>query len=566
MSSKGFLSGHGRQSREEKEFYELKIKAAEYFGANAISQKLEAALNEAFFEQPNDIHGYLANYFSKLSSSPVISRIWGKEIYNGRGQLTVQAEVYCIIKNEEKSICSAVIPSDCRALKDSSQESGEGIPNGAKQNQSVSTALHWINQPLCKMLKGLDPTDQTAVDKLLSDFFMERYLENLDVSNKEEEEEKELREPEPEPSPPPAPSKDKKHKDKGKKRNSKEKPEPSLTPPDPPVSVVPGCMAVGAVSLAVAKTAALLMDTPLYKHISSLRGLQALSPLHMPIPMITLLSCGKASPGKLNLMDEVILVPGAGQRAKQVIAMCLELQEEVRRILSISSEKGPVLVGLSESGSIQGGYDHPEQPLDLITEASNNLGLALGEELCLAVNCAAHELMDYPRGKYEVMNGTPKSPDELVDMYISLKSKYPGLMALIDPFRKEDVEQWEKLSAAIGTSCCILADKAAEQPTCSSTEARPNLPGVKGVILKHSDETTVTDLLNLIKEHTGGLSILSVSYGEACDDSLSDMAVGLGVTYLKLGGLSGGERATKYNRLICIEEELAQQGILGTVI
>ncbi|CDQ70438.1 unnamed protein product [Oncorhynchus mykiss] len=135
-------------------------------------------------------------------------------------------------------------------------------------------ALHWIHESLNTILKGSDPCDQTGVDKILSDFFMARYLEDQDIRNREKENPPPSV-PVPEPSPPTAPPKDKKGGDKGKKGNSTEKPIP---PPEPSELVLPGSMAIGSVSLAVAKTGALLQCLPLYKYIKALRNQQVSEP------------------------------------------------------------------------------------------------------------------------------------------------------------------------------------------------------------------------------------------------------------------------------------------------
>uniref|UniRef100_A0A8K9V840 Enolase 4 n=1 Tax=Oncorhynchus mykiss TaxID=8022 RepID=A0A8K9V840_ONCMY len=532
MSYKGFMNCNSRVSKEEQEFYDLKMKAAEYYRANGVPQKMEGVLNDMFFDKPEDIYGYLANYFSKLSSPPVISRLLGKEIYDGKGQLSLQAQVLCIIKNEEKTTCSAVISSHREVLDNSFQDqSGVTNINNDKRRDSVMAALHWIHESLNTILKGSDPCDQTGVDKIL------RYASSLELCAQI-----------------------------CKKGNSTEKPIP---PPEPSELVLPGSMAIGSVSLAVAKTGALLQCLPLYKYIKALRNQQPCpEEMHIPVPLVTLLSCGKMSPGKLNLLEEVIVIPKAGQRLKQIITMVLELQKEMMKIMNAASKTGvrniaPVLPTVSDSGALVVGYERPEQPLDLITEASNNLGLALGKGIHLAVNCAAHNLMDYPKGKYEVITGTPKSPDELVDMYEALISKYPAVVALIDPLRKEDVEQWERLSSVVGASCSLLSDISSKPQCHSSREDAPSLPGVRGYILNQSNETTVTDLIHVTTENKGAV-IIGTTCGEPCsDDALSDVVVGLGVGYVKLGGLSRGERLTKYNRLISIEEELAQQGILG---
>ncbi|XP_067091781.1 enolase 4 [Osmerus mordax] len=559
MSYKGFLGSNSRISKEDQEFYELKNKAAEFYRESGMQHKIEDVLNKMFFDQPDDIYGYLANYFSKWSTTPVISRVMGKYIFNGKGQLSVQAEIFCMIKNEEKKTCSAEISSVSEVLEDNSQDPGI-VPGNGNKSRDVIAALHWINDPLSTMLKGCNPCDQEGVDKILSDFFMARYLEDMDLRNREKTDQSpsELL---PDPLPPAAiaTSKDKKGGDKGKKGNIIEKPIP---PPEHSEPVLPGSVAVGTVSLAVAKTGALLQGIPLYKYITILNSQKSMEQVHVPLPLVTLLSCGRNSPGKLNLLEEVILIPKSGQRFKPFITKVLELQKEMTGIMNAASKTGPVLTSVSDLGALVVSYERPEQPLDLVTEACNNIGLALGKDIHLAINCAAQELMDYAKGKYDVMTGTPKSPDELVDLYEALINKYPAIIALINPLRKEDLEQWEKLNTAIGASCILLCDITSRPPRNSVQDDALPLPGVKGYILKQTNEMTVSELIRVSRRHKGAV-IIGTTYGEPCsDDSLADVAVGVGADYVKLGGLSRGERLNKYNRLISIEEELAQQGIL----
>ncbi|XP_070834147.1 enolase 4 isoform X1 [Chaetodon trifascialis] len=542
MSYQGFNS---RLSKEEQDFYDIKNAAAEFYRIKRVPQEMERALNELFFNKPEDVYGDLANYFTNLSVPPRISRLKGREVYDAAGQLSIETEVFCIICNKEKSMSSAAISSHFgpkETLLDWKAKSQERAVH-------VMTAVQWINEPLNNMLKVQNPCDQSEVDHLLSNFFMARYLEDKDNCNKKEESHSPNESEVVIPSPPPAQTKDKKGVDKGKKSNIAEKQFPPAEPLEP---VLPGSLAIGSVSLAVAKTGAQIQDIPLYKYIAALKNRKALSQFHIPVSLVTLLSCGKNSPGKLGLLEEVILIPKAGQRVKQIIRMTLELQKEMMRIINTSTKAGAVLC---DSGAPAMNFERPEQPLDLITEACTNFGLALGKEIHLAVTCAAPELMDYSKGKYEIATGVLKSPDELVDIYHTLISRYPAVVALIDPFRREDIDQWEKLRNVIGNSCSLLSD-------ITYKSKAPPLPGVRGHILKHMHETTVSELIRITSEHQGSV-LMGTTCNEPCnDDSLSDIAVGLGLDYIKLGGLCGAERMTKYNRLISIEEELAQQGIL----
>ncbi|XP_014406059.1 PREDICTED: enolase-like protein ENO4 isoform X1 [Myotis brandtii] len=454
----------------------------------------------------------------------------------------------------------------------------------AERLDAVSIAVQWVNENITQELQGLEPSNQAEVDQVLRTFF-----ENKVQEDKEGEElEKSLENsavhissslmPPPPTTPPPPPPAKKKGQKQGRKSTITEKP---LPPPEPVEPVLCGSMAIGAVSLAVAKTIAVLDSNPLYFHIASLKHHQEQpAKLTIPLLMVSLVSCGKSSPGKLNLMKEVICIPHPGLMAKQGVEMLMEIQKQISKTIETSPppkaemKKGqnggkrgqqPVTGKMSHLGCLTINYDTIEQPLLTIQGICANLGLELGTNLYLAINCAAHELVDYSKGKYEVMTGTYKNTTEMVDLYVDLISKFPSIIALIDPFRKEDSEQWDSLYNALGSRCYIIAGNASKSISTLLEEGNISTPKSSGRIIKHTNQTTMSDLVeisNLIdsKKH---MAVFGSAEGESADDSLVDLAVGLGVQFIKLGGLSRGERVTKYNRIFTIEEELVQNGTLG---
>ncbi|KAG8538076.1 hypothetical protein GDO81_023340 [Engystomops pustulosus] len=114
---------------------------------------------------------------------------------------------------------------------------------------------------------------------------------------------------------------------------------------------------------------------------------------------------------------------------------------------------------------------------------------------CLVVACERLEQpLELNKGRYEIISGVWKSPDEMVDLYVDVVNKHPAIVALLDPFRKEDREQWEALGKAVGSKCYLIADVASRSgsaPTCS------------GPILRLTNETTVTDLLEAVQPMEG---------------------------------------------------------------
>ncbi|XP_050814954.1 enolase 4 isoform X3 [Gopherus flavomarginatus] len=433
-----------------------------------------------------------------------------------------------------------------------------------ERNDSVNRALEWVNGSLNEMLRDLQPADQCKADELLGEYFAKKVEEEKERKAIEKEEQEAAISA---PAYVPAlsavtPSGKKKGVKLGKKSSVAEKP---ISPAEPIEPVLCGSIAIGGLSLAVAKTGATINNTPLYLHLALMKHDQDLpKELTMPLPMVTLLSCGKSSSGKLKLMKEVMLIPPAELTVKQGIERLLEIQKQMMRLLDPVSKGPSVLKRISHLGCLITGCDSLEQPLILLQTACRNLGLELGTDVHLAINCAAHELMDYTKGKYEILTGTLKSPDEMVDMYVDLINKYPSIIALIDPLRKEDGQQWSNICNAVGSRCYLIAEDAAKSISKLVEDQNINVPKCSGLIIKYTNQTKISDLTELTRLLKGQrhIAILGSPAGESSDDSLVDLAVGLGARFIKLGGLSRGERVTKYNRLLAIEEELAKNGTL----
>ncbi|XP_038296626.1 enolase 4 isoform X1 [Canis lupus familiaris] len=570
--------GGGRSFGTARELQKLKQQAMEYYRENDVPRRLEELLNSTFYLQPADVYGHLANCFAKLAKPPTICKVVGKNVLDGLGLPTLQVEIFCTIQNFPKNVCSVVISTHFEVHENISPELAEA--EQVERLAAVSTAVQWVNGTITEELWGMVPSHQAEVDQVLRTFF-----ENKVQEDKERRElEKSLEDPTapiplplPPPPPPPQPPAKKKGQKQGRNDTVTEKP---ILPPEPAEPVLSGSMAIGAVSLAVAKTSAILGNNPLYLNIALLKQQEQPAKLTVPLLMVSLVSCGKASPGKLNLMKELMCIPHPGLTAKQGVEMLLEIQKHINKTIEMTpppktetrkghngSKRGqqPITGKMSHLGCLTINYDTIEQPLLLIQGICANLGLDMGTNLHLAINCAAHELMDYNKGKYEVMTGIHKNTAEMLDLYVDLINKFPSIIALIDPFRKEDSEQWESIYNTLGSRCYIIAGAASKSISQLLEGGNNSTPKSSGVIIKHTNQTTVSDLVevtNLLdsKQH---ITVFGSTEGESSDDSLVDLAIGLGVRFIKLGGLSRGERVTKYNRLFTIEEELVQNGTLG---
>ncbi|XP_066179617.1 enolase 4 [Sylvia atricapilla] len=556
--------------------------AAEYYRGHRVPERMEEALNALFPLCPEDLYGELANYLSKFSKAAVICKLVGRKVFDGVGQPTLEVEIYCTVKNYEKRICSAVMATHSQIPENALPETIEA--DEKERNVSVHTAVEWVNESLSTILRDLDPTDQCQADKMLGEYFANKVEEKKEIEKQEEGQEGEKKKEEAAkvaPAPalrPSAPASKPKKGGKGKKGLVEVKPIP---PAEPAEAVLCGSLAIGGTSLAIAKAGAALRHVPLYLHTALLKHTQETpKEMTLPLPMVTLLNCEKNSPTKLKLVKEVMLIPPAELSFKQGIERVLDIQKEMTRLLEspsktpgsqTDSKRGkaqkflaPTVKGLSRLGCLTTGYDSLEQLLLQMQIACNNIGLELGTDMYLALNCAAHELMDYGKEKYEILTGTFKSPDEMVAMYVEMINKFPFIIALIDPLRKEDREQWSSICCALGSKCYLIAEDAATQISKLKTDQNINTAMCSGIVLKYINQTKVSDLIELtgILDGQRHITILGSPDGESSDESLVDLAVGLGARFLKLGGLSRGERVAKYNRLLAIEEELAANGAL----
>ncbi|XP_073537368.1 enolase 4 [Phyllobates terribilis] len=526
--------------------------AADYYRSRLIPERLEEALNSIYLRGPEDVYGHLSTYFAALSDPPVISDICGRKVLDGAGKVTLEAEVVCTVRTVEKKVCAAAVSVDAERLPLFTAEDSWRL-------ESVETAIGWIRDAIAPLLRGAELGGQSAIDQMLSDYFRVKKQEEKqrrdDASESPPSPTASL--PSPAPSPP---SSKKKASGKGKKAPAAEKPLPPAEQQEPPTR---GDLAIAAVSLAVAKSSAALQDLPLYSHIAALKQQPPPAVTVPPTPLISLLSCAKSSPGKLNLMKEVLVVPPPGTAMAQSLDLVSSLQTQILKQMEAQSKSGLVIRSVSSLGCLVLACDRLDQPLELIRDACGRLGLEPGTDLYFAINCAAHELMDYNRGRYEVVSGTWKSPDEMVDLYVDLINSHAAIIALLDPFRREDRPQWEALGKAVGSRCYLLADMALR--SVSDLLQGSDAPVCSGHVLTLANETTVSDLLAAVRltEGKGRLTALGCSSEECAEDGVADLAMGLGVRFLKLGGLLRGERTAKYNRLLAIEEDLTHSSTLG---
>ena len=308
-----------------------------------------------------------------------------------------------------------------------------------------------------------------------------------------------------------------------------------------------GANALLAVSLAVAKAAAAARRMPLYRHIGALYGN---GDWIMPVPMMNIFNGGAHADNNVDI-QEFMIQPVSMRTFADALRCGAEIFQNLKRILH---ERG-----LSTLVGDEGGFA-PDVPsnaaaLELIAGAVEAAGYVLGEDVTLALDCAASEF--YENGRYVLETDGAFLPNEFVDYLASLASKHP-IVSIEDGMDESDWAGWKQLTTALGDRIQLVGDDLFV--TNTRILKRGIDEGVANAILiKLNQIGTLTETLDAIRmaRAAGYKTVISHRSGETEDTTIADLAVGTGAGQIKTGSLCRSDRVAKYNRLLRIEEELA---------
>ncbi|XP_059145445.1 enolase 4-like [Physella acuta] len=530
--------------KEKKDLNALRLKAMAYFKENGIPTKIEEILNKMFFENPTDPYGYLASSFSRLTQPAVISEISAMAAYDGLGMPTIQTNVFCTVNNNPKLISTSLIacPNLGHHLEDRDKAELEA-------RASLKAAASFVQSDLNNLLKGKNPQNQTEIDALLISFMEDQ--KQIQLKKKESEK---CVEQIPSPVLPATTLK------KKQSRGSAKLPKSGMvfgSVQDKAVEMFPeGSEAVSAVSQAVCLTSALTQGVPAYKHVCKLAGN---SVPKVPLPMVTIIQGGKMFPGKLNCIKEFLLIPGVKMPLTKYFEHVHFIHQHVARVCS--AKYGASAKVTNEYGALTPPFDQPSQALDLLQEAINTRGLVPGRDMYVALNAAAHEYFDYERGKYEVMEGLLKSPDEMIGFWSDIFGKYSSVLAIIDPVRSEELDIWMKLCEKLSNFVYIIGSHFYDRPGSLIKEVAPRYASSSGIVMFLERLNTISDIITCAKLYQGLKTeiVISTNDIETAETFIVDLAVGLNARFLKLGGPCKGERSCKINRLLQICYDLERE-------
>lgn len=309
-----------------------------------------------------------------------------------------------------------------------------------------------------------------------------------------------------------------------------------------------GANAILAVSLAAAKAAAAAKKVPLYAHIADINGTSG--QYSMPVPMMNILNGGEHADNNVDIQEFMIQPVGAANFA-EALRTGAEIFHALKKVLSQQ--------GLSTAVGDEGGFApnlaSNAQALAVIEQAIDMAGYKLGDNVTLALDCAASEF--YRDGKYCLTGeGKEFTAEGFTDYLAELCDKYP-IISIEDGQDESDWDGWKYQTEKLGKRIQLVGDDLFVTNTKILKEGIDK--GIaNSILIKFNQIGSLTETLDAIQmaKDAGYTAVISHRSGETEDTTIADLAVATAAGQIKTGSLCRSDRVAKYNRLLRIESEL----------
>ena len=310
-----------------------------------------------------------------------------------------------------------------------------------------------------------------------------------------------------------------------------------------------GANAILGVSMAVARAAADAVGLPLWRYLGGANARV------LPTPLMNILNGGAHADNGLEI-QEFMIAPVGAESFAEAVRMGAEVFAALKTFLK---EKGQT-TAVGDEGGFAPRLGTNGEALDAVLKAIEAAGYRPGEDIALALDCAASEFYDKEKKTY-TFDKKVLSPDELVATYAAWADKYP-LVSIEDGCAEDDWDTWKKLTDKLGKKVQLVGDDLFV--TNVERLSRGIEAGVGNAILvKVNQIGTLTETLDSIRMATeaGYRSIISHRSGETEDTFIADLAVGTNAGQIKTGSLSRSDRVAKYNQLVRIAFELGRGAV-----
>jgi enolase len=309
-----------------------------------------------------------------------------------------------------------------------------------------------------------------------------------------------------------------------------------------------GANAILGVSLAAAKAAANELGMPLYRYIG---GVSANT---LPVPMMNIINGGSHSDAPIAF-QEFMVMPVKAETFSQAMQMGSEIFHNLKKVLHDRN----LSTAVGDEGGFAPTLKGTEDALDTIALAVKNAGYTLGDDVMIALDCAAAEFYvngKYDYSKFEGATGIIRSSKEQADYLAELAANYP-IISIEDGMDENDWEGWKYLTERIGDKVQLVGDDLFVTNVERLSRGIEN--GIaNSILIKVNQIGTLTETIAAVNmaKNAGYTSVMSHRSGETEDNTIADLAVALNCGQIKTGSASRSDRMAKYNQLLRIEEEL----------
>ena len=308
-----------------------------------------------------------------------------------------------------------------------------------------------------------------------------------------------------------------------------------------------GANAMLAVSMAVARAAAEESGLPLYRYFGGMNGTQ------LPVPMMNVINGGAHANNSLDL-QEFMIVPVGASSFREALRQGAEVFHALKKIID---GKG-MSTAVGDEGGFAPSVENHEAAIQLILQAISDAGYTPGQEIVLALDCAASEF--YKDGHYVLAGegGLQLDAAGWTDMLATWVDKYP-IISIEDGMAEGDWDGWKHLTERLGKNVQLVGDDLYVTNTKIFKEGIDK--GIaNSILIKINQIGTLTETFAAIEmaKRAGYTAVISHRSGETEDSTIADIAVGTNAGQIKTGSLSRSDRMAKYNQLLRIEEDLGE--------
>ena len=313
-----------------------------------------------------------------------------------------------------------------------------------------------------------------------------------------------------------------------------------------------GANAILGVSLAMAKAAAKEKNISLFRYLEPKANM-------LPVPMMNIINGGSHSDAPIAF-QEFMIMPVSADSFSDAMKMGSEIFHSLKKVLKYR--------GLSTSVGDEGGFapklNGTEDAIETIQTAVNNSGYKFGEDILIALDCASAEF--YKDGYYDYTifegpKGKLRDSKQQAEYLAELSKKYP-IVSIEDGMDENDWKGWKYLTELVGDSVQLVGDDLFVTNTVRLKKGiKENI--ANSILIKVNQIGSLTETINaVIMAHEAGYStVMSHRSGETEDNTIADLSVALNCGQIKTGSISRSDRMAKYNQLLRIEEELADNAL-----